>query len=658
MGEQESKKVHKHICAGLLAHVDAGKTTLTEQLLYHSGELRTAGSVDRGTSQTDFLEVERTRGISVKAASVSIHKDGFQLHIIDTPGHVDFASEVERALSVLDVGVLLISAADGIEAQTEILYEALKNTGTNTVFFMNKIDRVGSRLEMVEAEIREKFTPNLLMFTTAEGEGSRDCSVRLRSLKDPDFYEEALEVAAGLDDGLMERYLSDELPSIEELAELLKVQIRNGLITPGLCGSAFWGVGVEELLNFLEEYAEPVRDNPKDVLSGYIYRITHDKTMGRIAHVRMFGGTIRNRDMVITSSGEEGKISQIRQYNGSRYIDVGEAHRGDVVALCGLPNAKVGDILGELAELRGYELSVPLLKVRVIPEDPEELYPLMTALTELCAEDPKLDMEFAPDEKEVDISITGTIQLEILQVLLQTRYNLSVTFSKPTVIYKETPHTSGRGFAAYTMPKPCWAIIDLWIEPGERGSGLQYHSETSNDDILYRYQNHIETELPRALKQGLYNWEVTDLKVTLVGGSHHHVHTHPLDFFLATPMAVMNGLQNTGTTLLEPMQKVRIVAPEEYAGKVIGDMIAMRGLFDSPVISNGRFLMEARVPAATFMDYTVRLASLTSGRGMVSTRFDGYESCPLELGAVAKRRGVNPLDREKWILSQRNAMQR
>ena len=299
-----------------------------------------------------------------------------------------------------------------------------------------------------------------------------------------------------------------------------------------------------------------------------------------------------------------------------------------------------------------------LLKVRGLPASAEELYPLMTALTEVSAEDPKLDMEFTPEEKEIDICITGTIQLEILQVLLKTRYNLDVTFSQPTVIYKETPSGAGRGFETYTMPKPCWAIIDLWIEPLSRGSGFAFASTTSNDDILYRYQNHVEQELPRALKQGIYNWEVTDLKVTLTGGSHHHVHTHPLDFFLATPMALMNGLQSIGTTLLEPMQQARISAPEEYAGKLIGDMIAMRGEFDSPIIASGRVTMEAKVPAATFMDYSVKLAMMTSGRGTISTRFLGYEPCPLELGAVAKRRGVNPLDREKWILSQRSAMQR
>ena len=206
------------------------------------------------------------------------------------------------------------------------------------------------------------------------------------------------------------------------------------------------------------------------------------------------------------------------------------------------------------------------------------------------------------------------------------------------------------------MPKPCWAVIRLLIEPAPRGSGLTYRSVTSPKDMAYRYQTHVETALPRALKQGLYNWEVTDLKVTLIGGQHHHIHTHPLDFFLATPMAVMNGLQNTGTTLLEPMLLMRISAPEDGLGRIIGDMIAMRGTFDSPVIRSGMAHLEARVPVATSLDYSVKLAAQTSGRGTISARFCGYQDVALELGAVAKRRGVNPLDRAKWILANRSAM--
>ncbi len=640
---------------GIVAHVDAGKTTVTEQLLYAAGQLRAAGSVDSGTAQTDFLAVERARGISVRASTATFSYHGTQVNLIDTPGHVDFAGEVERSLGILDCAVLVVSAVEGVQAQTEILLETLLAAGTSTVVFINKIDRAGSDVDGVLAQLR-RFCQHVLPCEEASREGGRDCGVRLHPLADPAFQDEAVTLLSDGDEDLMEAYLTDGTVSEAMLQTALQQGVSEGRVMPVLYGSALCGVGIHELLDFLVTYLQP-KEAASDVLSGVIYKITHDPVMGKLAHVRMYGGVIRNRDSVyLPSADKTEKVTQIRKLSGARHIDVGEVTAGDIAALCGLTSARIGDVIGSDAAVRRCSLATPLLQVQAIPSASEQLYPLIAALEELTEEDPLLEMEFAPQEQEIHIKITGMIQLEILTALLKERYNLDVSFSPPTVIYKETPSKAGEGFEAYTMPKPCWAVIRLAIEPAPRGSGLAYSSIVPNNDIFYRYQNHIETAVPRALKQGLYNWEVTDLKVTLIGGEHHTIHTHPMDFFLATPMAVMNGLQNTGTTLLEPMVRMRLSAQEDCLGKVIGDMIAMRGEFDSPVVHGGTFTMEARVPVATSLDYAVRLAVLTSGKGVLSTRFDGYQECPLELGAVAKRRGVNPLDRAKWILSQRNAL--
>ncbi len=603
------------------------------------------------------MEVERARGISVKSSSVSIARNNTQINLIDTPGHVDFAAEVERSLAVLDTAVLVISAVEGVQAQTEILFEALRQTHTNVFFFINKIDRAGSNATAVLQQIKNKFTKHILLMSAISEEGEKTCSVKSCNIEEEPYRETVIDAVSEFDETIMDTYLSSEKIASDYLEASLKKQVQLGNLSPVLCGSAFFGVGMDELLDCIAEYAEPVKNNETDELSGVIYKITHDKTMGRIAHVRLFGGSIKTRDSIpLSSVPESQKVTQIRKYFGSRYTDTGEVKRGDIAALCGLSNAKISDIIGEAHLLAGYKMSVPLMKVQVIPAKSDDLYPLISAFEELSAEDPQLDMEYTPEEKEINISITGKIQLEILSAIVKERYNKEIFFSSPTVIYKETPTRCGNGFEAYTMPKPCWAVISLDIEPGKRGSGLEYHSIVSNDKIFYRYQNHIETTVPRALKQGLYNWEVTDLKVTLVGGEHHIMHTHPMDFFLATPMAVMNGLLNTGTTLLEPVVTMRIIAQEEFTGKVIGDVIAMRGEYDPPVISGGMFTLEAKVPVATSLDYAIRLASMTSGKGILSTRFAGYLECPLELGAVAKRRGVNPLDRERWILNQRNAL--
>jgi ribosomal protection tetracycline resistance protein len=281
---------------------------------------------------------------------------------------------------------------------------------------------------------------------------------------------------------------------------------------------------------------------------------------------------------------------------------------------------------------------------------------LLKAVSELSDEDPLMAREWNSEERELTVNVTGKIQIEILDYLLRERYNLHAEFSDPTVIYKETPAKIGYGFEAYTMPKPCWAVVELKVEPLPRGAGYQFESIAAARDIAYRYQTHVETAVPETLKQGIYGWAVDDLKVTLVNGQHHHIHTHPLDFFLAAPIAVMKALTDAGTTLLEPLLRLKLSADESLSGKLIGDIIAMRGSFDSPVMSNGQVHVEATVPVATSMDYHARFMSLTSGRGKYSALFCGYAECPLELGATAKRRGINPLDRAKWILAKRGAL--
>lgn len=642
----------KMVNIGIVAHVDAGKTTITEQLLYQSGTRRSIGRVDDGTAQTDFLEVERARGISVRSAVVTIETDKATLNLIDTPGHVDFAAEVERSLAVLDTAILVISAVEGIQAQTEILYDALTKTGTNVIFFINKIDRVGSRTDEIIAEIREKFTKNVVLMSRVSNEGEKECTSQPLGILD----ESVIEALAEHDEGLMEKYLESEPIDEAFVKDVFLRLIKSGEIAPILCGSGMYGVGTKELLSFCEDFAFPIKNRGDDELSGIVYKVTHDKTMGRIAHVRMFGGQIKSRDMIKLPDGTEEKVTQIRKYDGAKFTDIGCVKKGDVAALCGLSGAKVSDVLGVLDAQEGYALSVPLLLVKVIPEKPEELYAVMEAFDELCAEDPQLFMAYNQDEQELTIRVTGVIQLEILTVMVKQRYNLNVTFGAPTVIYKETPKKPANGYEAYTMPKPCWAVVSLDIEPLARGAGIKYESVVKGNLIPYRYQNHIETSVPRALKQGMYNWEVTDLSVKLVGGGYHHIHTHPLDFFLATPIAVMRALEAAGTDLLEPIITMRISAPEDCAGKIIGDMTAMRGVYDSPVFSKGSLMLEAQVPVAESLEYAVRLASLTGGKGVMSTRFYGYEKCPPGHGCAKKRIGVNPLDRAKWILTWRNAM--
>ncbi len=636
---------------GILAHVDAGKTSLTEQMLYLSGETRKKGSVDNGTAQTDWLAIERQRGISVRAASVALHWRGKGINIIDTPGHVDFAGEVERSLSVLDGAILVLSAAEGIQAHTEVLWEALRALKIPTLLFVNKIDRAGCDISGLLTALHKKFSPRILPLEQVTDAGARTCGLLPAA---PDAVYEGLAEA---DDGWMEQYLEGALQTREKMESAIKRLTQGQRLFPLLYGSMAVGIGAEELLDAVCRFI-PEQGDAAAPLSGVVYQITHDKTMGKAAHIRLFGGALHNRDEVFIPAVEgKQKITQIRRFSGGRQADLGVLEAGDIAAVYGLSGLHAGDAIGEYMEKRRYPLATPLLKVGVLPPEPAQMTALVAALRELSEEDPLMEVEWDPDEREVSIRITGVIQLEVVASLLKERYGLDSFFTKPAVIYKETPAKAGVGFEAYTMPKPCWAVVKFEIKPGPRGSGLVYSAHVPNNKLYYRYQTHIETSLRQSLKQGLYGWEVTDLEVKLVDGEHHTIHTHPLDFFVATPMALMNGLTNTGTTLLEPMVSARIAAPEESLSRVIGDVLAMRGSFDSPVVSEGSFTMEARLPVATSMDYGVTLAAATGGRSVLTTRFGGYEPVDLELGAATRRRGVNPLDREKWILSCRNALQ-
>ena len=302
-----------------------------------------------------------------------------------------------------------------------------------------------------------------------------------------------------------------------------------------------------------------------------------------------------------------------------------------------------------------YMKAQPLLLIRAEPEDNAKEMELAAALTQLSEEDPLLQYERNPLTKQMYLRVMGTVQIEILQELLLSRCGLSAIFSKPQVVYKEKPGKTAVGQEVYTMPKPCWAVVELQIEPLPEGSGIVFESVIKEKTLPYRYQNHVRASLYDTFQQGIYGWEVMDAKVTLIGGQHHHVHTHPLDFFVATPIAALRALTNSGSVLMEPYMKVTLSGGEELIGRVLGDILVMRGEFSSPVMEEGIFTLEAVMPLKDCMEYPVTFHSLTSGRGTCTMEFDSWRPCEKGMIETLPRRGVDPLDRAKWILSCRSA---
>ena len=631
---------------GIFAHVDAGKTTLSEQLLLRAGMIRSAGSVDSGTAHTDSLPVEQRRGISVKATCVRLNWWGEKINLIDTPGHTDFSGEIERSLWALDGAVIVVSGAEGVQPQTELLFEALRAQEIPLFFFVNKMDREGADLSRVEAQIRRRVTDKALL---------------------PSDQDRLLEAVCDADNALMESYLAgNEIPDVL-LSRRLPLLAREGAVYPIMAGSALRGQGIEAVLDGILDYLPAPDDSPAG-LCGVAFAVEYDRTLGRGVWVRMYGGSLENREAVTLPggmdplTGEEravqAKISQIRDVDGS---DAGRLRAGEIGIVYGLGRMKAGQILGDASllprKVQPGSLRTPLTTVRVEAEDPRKQKELAEACRNMADEDPLLQARFVRDTGELHIDAMGTVQLEILQESLKTRFGLDARFTDPTVIYRETVAREAEGFCAYTMPKPCWAVLQFLIRPGARGSGVRYHSEVPPRDILPRYQHQVEQAIPLALAQGRLGWQVTDVDITLVGGNYHSIHTHPLDFIVATPWAIQDGLKKGGSVLLEPVLEMRLRVPPEYTGKIISDVNAMRGEVTAVRNEEDHAAVTARVPASECMDYPVRLAQITGGRGGMNIRLCGYRDCPPEMGASAPRRGVDPLDTSKYILAARSALE-
>ena len=641
--------MRKLINTGIVAHIDAGKTTITEQLLFLSGATRTRGSVDRGTAFTDFMEIEKNRGISVRMATTRFGWKDTQINLIDTPGHTDFAAEAERALQVLDCAVLVISAVEGVEARTELLWHALEKLNIPVIIFVNKIDRAGADFEAVKKQIADYLTEDFVALNLPKVTED-ECEVAENA--------DLAERLADFDDEILEQIIDGKTDfDKDELKDKVKYGCQNRTLFPILCGSALKGVGIDALLDAITELFPAAKQQDGEP-SGVVFKLDRDKVMGKVAYVRLYSGSIKTRDSIKNQrTGEERKVTQIRRFSGAHHEDTGYLESGDIAALYGLDDVMAGDILGSGENVpQSSVVSAPLLQIRMFPQQ-EEGYPkLVEAMRELEAEDPLLNVVWVKEQRQLLISISGVIQLEVIREVLNSRFGITAEFGDPEVIYKETPSQAGIGFVSYTMPKPCWAVLKFEIEPLPTGSGIRYESTVPDTKILYRYQHQVENTIKHALEQGIKGWNVTDISIRLVDGEHHNEHTHPLDFIVATPMGIMNGLANTGTTLLEPYMKIRVSVPEECSGKVMSYIINSRGSFELAESADGRTMLTGEVPVATTMDFPVRLAAMTSGRGALSQSFSGYKPCPDELGKTTPYRGVNPLDKAKYILYIRSAL--
>lgn len=635
---------------GIFAHVDAGKTTLSEKLLLLSGTIRKGGAVDDGTAHTDRMTIERRRGISVRATCARFIWKDTVIHLIDTPGHADFSAEVEKAMWALDGAVLLLDSSEGVQTQSEFVFEKLRENHIPTLLFFGKNDRPTADSGKTLESVRKKLHPACFLLG--------DDEANMAALA-----EESEEA--------MEAYLEGDVWHGEQLMQATRRAVHDLRVFPALSGSGMTGNGVSELLDALVTYL-PSPDKGSDTPAGIVFALEEDPMMGRGAMVRLFSGALKNRESVSVSTirrsewGEKEitdkqKVTQIRNISlDGRGEDLGEISSGGIAVIYGLGEVKVGSVVGDRACLpRAMDIRAmrpPLMMVKVQPEKAEDRPAMHRALSRLSDEDPLLDVQLLGGVDH--IRVMGEIQLEVLKELLPERFGLTPVFSEPEVIYRETISQPASGFVAYTMPKPCWAVMRFEIEPLPRGSGIRYSSVVPVRTIKERYQHQVEQALPLALSQGMLGWQVDDVQITLVDGSDHQFHTHPLDFIVATPMGILDGLMRGGSTLLEPIAEYTITLPSASGGKVMSEVVSMRG--ETVRTDSGdedEMTIVCHVPVADSIHFPTRLLQLTGGRARLSMKLHGYRDRITDDPPRCPRRGVHPLDTSKYILAARAALE-
>jgi len=648
------------VTIGILAHVDAGKTSLTECLLHRSGATKVRGSVDKGSAVTDGLAMEKSRGISIKTSVVSFPWKDTVIQLVDTPGHIDFSAEVDRSLSILDVAILVVSAKEGIQAHTLNLWESIKERHIPVLVFMNKIDRAGVDLEQVFSDFENDLDARLFALNYADISDPNSPQLadfsQFQNYLNSKIIDKSLENLAELDEVFLEQYLEGRIEDLEQIRSAAIENIKSHNLIGVLFGSAKLGMGIEEVLDGVLNLIETEKGYVQQP-SAKVFKIEHHEKFGRLTHVKSYGSALKSKDVIWSQNlGKELKINQIFKPDLGTPKQVSELAYGEIGLLTTSEILQSGDVLGKQNFDSDFkDIHQAVLGVEVKAAEDKDYQKLGEALELLNLEDSSLNFHWFKEEKEFHLKILGPIQTEVLKETIATRWGIEAEFLKPKVIYKETPSKSSEGYVRYWMPKPCWAIMTFLVEPGAEGSGVSFSSNVRTSDISTKYINEVKRAIPWSLKQGIKGYEVTDITITLIEGSEHNVHSNPGDFLLATPMGILRGLENAGTDLLEPMYAFEIKAKQDLLGSVSSDLNQMRAQINAPIFEGDFFILSGKVSVEQAMDYQIKFNATTSGMGRLKLTLDGYQKTTTTEDKIRAYKGVSPLDESQWILHMRGA---
>ncbi|MFI5837839.1 GTP-binding protein [Micromonospora sp. NPDC051300] len=640
---------------GIVAHVDAGKTSLTERLLYEAGAVAEPGSVDAGTTRTDSMELERRRGITIRAAVTSITIGDLRVNLLDTPGHPDFIAEVERSLAVLDAAVLVVSSVEGVQPQTVAIWRALRRIGVPTVFFLNKVDRRGADVDRVTARIHERLGARPVRLSTVTGQGTGEARVRAVALD----AEPVVAAVAEVDDAVAARWLTDEPVRARQVRRAIRHAVRHGDLHPVACGSAITGAGVRHLCDLLADLLPrgAERDGP---LAGTVFAVDRDG-QGRRAWLRLWSGRLRVRDRVRLADARPQTVTQIAVIEPAGVLVRPSVSAGQIAAVRGV-SARIGQHIGEPPRRHAYRFPPPTRQAVVEPVEPAQRLAMFAGLAELADEDPLVDLRLDEAQAEAVIRLHGEVQKEVLAALMADRYGVRVRFSGTLTSCIE--RVVGVGCAEERVRErgnPYLAGLGLRIEAAPIGHGVEFRPGVEPGRLPPAFVAATEEGVRAAFRQGRHGWPVTDCVVTMTASTYWPRQSRPhqkfdksistvaADFRHLAPVVVAAALRTAGTRVCQPIERFDVNLPQHTVEAVLA-LLGRRGaIVHDTALAGGYLEVSGTLPSARIPEVVAALPDLTGGEAVLTTTFDHYAPVTGEEPPTLPRRGPDPDDREVWF---------
>ncbi len=632
--------MNKTVTIGIFAHANAGKTTVTEHLLYQTKVIKTIGRVDKGNTTTDGMKIEKQRGISVRSAMVSFSIEDKKIQLIDTPGHIDFSAEVERAICVLDGAILVLSGVEGVEAQTYTIWKALKQRNIPIIFFINKMDRIGADYNKILKQIKNKLTSNI--FPTIE------CSLINKNLilSETNQLNKTLNLSE-LDEETLNLYVNHPKKITKKWLEKRTTNlIHKGVIYPVICGSALIGKGILELKKCIQKYIPPMKQSSNKTFSAYVY-MTRVINNQKNTYVKILSGNLNLKDFIQITEKKKEKVKELFITNGIELNSIKTATAGDIVILRGL-SISTGQFIGNTKQqLKFPKFVKPMFNLEFIPCNSKQLIDLGKALKILELEDPYLNIIYEKKTGKIFASLIGTIQAETIITMLKERFNIESKITNPTIIHKETPGCKSLGKASYTK----FSGVEFEITPLTRGSGLIYLSKLQTGVLHKKYQRQTERLVKHYIKQGLYGWELTDAKITLVNGRFNSTGSNPMHFNVIVPLALIRALKKCKTKILEPMVDFFIQIPNEYLNLIYKELASINAIFKIQKENLKTTTLKGKTSLKNILNFQAKFLKITSGEGQFAFNLSHYQKS-LDQNITGNYFGEDPRNETTFVIAE------